>query len=109
MWRPASAGRWVVRVNELLERTAARHPDKTAIVCAGERRSYSWIDREASAGARRLREGGLRAGDRVALVLDNSIDAVIWIFAVLKAGGVFFIAKPHTSPERLNELLTDSA
>src|SRR5436190_473472 len=51
----------------------------------------------------------IEPGDRVAICLENSIDAVVAIFGVLKAGAVFFVVNPHTRPERLASLLTDSA
>lgn len=97
-----------MRVDELLERRARVTPAKTAVICGPERCSYADIDDRANLIAGLLRNGGLQPGDRVAICLDNSIDAVASLFGVLKAGGVFFIVNPQTRPEYRNELLTDS-
>src|SRR5712671_3914855 len=78
-----------VRVNELLERRARLTPAKTAVICGLERYCYADVDDRARLIAGWLRDGGLHAGDRVAICLDNSIDAVAAVFGVLKAGGVF--------------------
>ncbi len=72
------------------------------------RYSYGWIQEEAARHARQLVDGGLQSGDRVAICLDNSIDAIVWMFAVLMAGGVFFIVGARTRAERVAELLADS-
>src|SRR5438552_18849611 len=98
-----------MRADELLGRSAARFPAKTAIVCGAERYSYEQLERRAAAFATALRDAGIEAGDRVAICLENSIDAVVAIFSILKAGAVFFVVNPHTRPERLASLLTDSA
>jgi long-chain acyl-CoA synthetase len=98
-----------VRVDELLEWRARIDPRKTAVICAGERYSYARLEDESSAFARTLRNGGLRRGDRVAICLENSIETLVSLFAVLKAGGVFFIVNPQARPEYCDSLVADSA
>ena len=98
-----------MRADELLGRSAARFPAKIAVVCGAERCSYEQLERRAAAFASRLLDAGIERGDRVAVCLENSIDAVVAIFGILKAGAVFFVVNPHTRPERLASLLADSA
>ena len=97
-----------MRVNELLEGRAAVTPRKLALVCGEERYSYAQIDNLARRFAAALLEGGLAAGDRVAICLENSVDAIVAIFGVLKAGGVFFVVNPQARTEYRDTLLTDS-
>lgn len=97
-----------VRVEEILERRAERHPESTAIVCAATRYSYGEVNARATRVAETLLHGGLRPGDRVAIRLENSVDAVVSLFAVLKARGVFFIVNPQTPTEYVERLLADS-
>jgi amino acid adenylation domain-containing protein len=97
-----------VRVNELLEQRAALAPRKIALVCGDERYSYAQIDHLAQHFSAALLDGGLRPGDRVAICLENSVDAVAAIFGVLKAGGVFFVVNPQARVEYRNTLITDS-
>jgi long-chain acyl-CoA synthetase len=97
-----------VRVDELLERSAERTPDKTALVCGSDRVSYRQVDERSNRLACALIAAGVEPGDRVAICLENSIEAVVSLFAVLKAGGVFFFVYPQVSADRLTRLLADS-
>ena len=83
-------------------------PRKTALVCGGERYTYAQLDEQACRFARLLRDGGIRPGDRVAICLENSADAVIAIFGVLKAGAIFFVVNPQSRFEYRNQLIRDS-
>jgi long-chain acyl-CoA synthetase len=97
-----------VRVNGLLEARALDMPSKEALVCGGERYTYAQLDEGARRVANLLRDAGVRSGDRVAVCLENSADAVIAIFAVLKANAVFFVVNPHARPEYRNHLMSNS-
>lgn len=87
--------------------SARRLPDKTALVCRGERLSYAEIDARSNALAHALRRRGVERGDRVIIFDDNSIEAVIAFWAVLKANAVVSIVHPQTRVDRLTYLLND--
>ncbi|HKE84667.1 MAG TPA: AMP-binding protein [Vicinamibacterales bacterium] len=97
-----------MQVENFLERSAARFPGKTAIVCGERRLTYRQVDEESTRVAGLLKEQGLQRGDRVAIYLDNSIEAVVAIFAVLKTDGVFMLVNPTVKAEKLGFLLNDS-
>ena len=97
-----------MRVNDLLEVRAVDMPRKEALVCGGARYTYGQLDEEARRVARMLLDAGVRPGDRVAVCLENSADAIVAIFAALKAGAVFFVVNPHARPEFRNHLMSDS-
>jgi len=96
-------------VQDFLRRSAARLPDKVALVCDGRRWTYAELDRATNRLAQGLRARGVRRGDRVALCLPNSADAVLGIFAVMKAGAVFVMLNPTTKREKLAYVLRDCA
>src|SRR5947208_3232846 len=50
---------------------------------------------------------GVSKGDRVCIVLPNSIEAVVGILACLKAGAVFVLPAYSTRQERLGHILAD--
>ncbi|MDZ4684629.1 MAG: AMP-binding protein [Planctomycetaceae bacterium] len=95
-------------LEEFLEQTAARVPNKVALVCDGRRVTYAEIDRAANQMAHGLMARGVRRGDRVVLFLDNSVEAATAVWAVLKAGAVFVMANPTTKPDKLTYLLNNS-
>jgi amino acid adenylation domain-containing protein len=97
-----------VRVDELLEQRASDMPRKTALVCGSERYTYAEVDEQARQIARLLRAAGVAPLDRVAVCLENSADAVAWIFGVLKGGAVFFVVNPKARLEYRNQLIRDS-
>jgi amino acid adenylation domain-containing protein len=97
-----------VRLDSFLDASAGRTPDKVAIVFGERRLTYAHIDQAANRLAWALREGGVARGDRVAVYLDNSPEAVISIFGVLKADAVFMMVNPTTKSEKLLTLLNDA-
>ena len=92
-------------VNEFLRRSTERFPDKVALVCDGHRWTYAEIEAQANRIANGLLDLGLRRGDRVAVWLPNSIETVVAIFGILKAGGVFTVVNPTTKPGKLAYIL----
>jgi long-chain acyl-CoA synthetase len=97
-----------VVVDGLLQRRAHQVPDKTAVVYGGERRSYRQLDEQANRLAHALIAAGVVRGDRVAICLGNSLEVVVAIFAVLKAGAVFVVINPQARADRISGLLADS-
>jgi amino acid adenylation domain-containing protein len=68
---------------------ALRDPDATAVVCRGAQLTYGQLDRLSDRMARLLRDEGVRPGDRVGIFSPKSVETLIAIFGVLKAGGVY--------------------
>ena len=94
-------------VQDILEQSAARLPDKTALVCDGVRLSYRDLDVMANRCAHALRQLGVGRGDRVGIYLQNSIEFVVGMFATLKAGAVFVPIHPSTKEDKLQYILNN--
>ena len=99
----------MILVQDFLQTSAARVPDKAALVCGERRLSYARLDGMANRLANALIAKGVRRGDRVALYLDNSVEAVVGLFAVLKAGGAFVAVSRGAKPDKLLSILNDCA
>ena len=54
-------------IEQFLENSARRAPDKTAVVCAGSRYTYQQLDEQANRLAHTLIDAGLQPGDRVGI------------------------------------------
>lgn len=67
---------------------AAQNPGGEALVHAGKRWRYEEVDDQIAAVAAGLQERGLGPGARVALLMENSIEYVIILFAAAKMGAV---------------------
>ena len=93
--------RLLVLVSDFLPNSAARFPDKVALVCDGQRLTYAQIERRANRMANGLLALGVQRGERIAVWMHNSVEAVIAIFAILKAGGTFTVVNPTTRLDKL--------
>jgi long-chain acyl-CoA synthetase len=96
-----------LQVEHFLEDAARSRPDKIALVCAGRRLTYRDIDTAANRLARTLTASGVERGDRVAIHLENSVEAVVAVFAALKAGGVFVVINATTKADKLTFILNN--
>lgn len=67
---------------------AINYPDKTAVVSAGERYSYSQLQQRVNALADSLSRLGCKSGDKVAFMFRNGIEFVEIFYAVQKLGAV---------------------
>ncbi len=75
-------------VGDLLRRTAARYPEKTAVVSGGRRVGFAEFDRAVTRCANALSARGLAKGDRLALLSHNSWQFAVLVFATARLGVV---------------------
>src|SRR5207248_951002 len=66
--------------------SAARRAQVTALVCGSQRLSYAQLARRAQCIAAALHAASVKPGDRVLLYLDNSIEFVEALYAVMHIG-----------------------
>lgn len=95
-------------VHEFLERSAAAHPAREALVSGDRRLSYAALDERAGHLRDALLDRGVGRGERVAIHLGNSAETVIAVFAALKAGAAFVVLNPLLTPRTLRSILDDS-
>ena len=94
-------------LHEFLEKSAERFPDKAALVFHGRRFTYSQVDSAANRLANALLKNGLGQQERAAIYLEPSAEAVISIFGILKAAGVFLVINPQIKAKKLEYILND--
>jgi amino acid adenylation domain-containing protein/thioester reductase-like protein len=92
----------------LFEDCARRAPNEQAVVCGESSLTYEQLNRSANRLARRLRRNGAVPDARIALFLDRSIEMIVAIFAVLKAGAAYVPIEPNHPDDRVNAILADS-
>jgi long-chain acyl-CoA synthetase len=94
-------------IHHFLEESARRYPDKVALIHEDVRATYGEINHQVNQMARRLIEMGATHGDRVVLLLENSLEYVVSYYAVLKAGAVAVPLSTDIKPDGLRPLLTE--
>lgn len=88
-------------IQDLLERSAAGKPGNPAVRAGGHSISYRDLHGRSSYLASQLRENGCKPGDKIALLLDKSIEAIMAIFGILKSGAAYI---PLDSDSPVNRL-----
>jgi amino acid adenylation domain-containing protein len=95
-------------IHHYLEKAAERFPDKTALVFCKDRLTYRHLDQQADRLANSLVGLGIRRQDRVAILLDNSVESVVALFGILKAGAIFVMLSSGLKAKKLQYILKDS-
>jgi long-chain acyl-CoA synthetase len=90
-----------MRVEQFLTGSAQRCGNKVALVVGDARVTYRELDRASDRLAGALAARGIGRGDRVIVFMDNCREAVIAIFAALKAGALFSPINPSTKADKL--------
>ncbi|NNH71061.1 acyl-CoA synthetase [Nocardia uniformis] len=75
-------------LGDLLRRSAARLPDKTALVWRERRESFAELDAAVNRVAHSLADRGVAQGDRIALYSHNCREFVLLYFALARLGAV---------------------
>ena len=91
----------------MLRSSAARAPEKEALVHGDQRLTYADVSHRTSGLADGLRRAGLSRGDRVGIYLDPSVSQVLSIFGVSEAGGVFVPINSALFPEQVAYISED--
>lgn len=94
-------------VQEFLERSAERLPEKTALIAGKNRLSYRALDDAANRLAHALIAGGVGYCDRIVVYMDNSTEAVVSIFGILKADATFVVINPTIKKDKLTYILNN--
>lgn len=95
-------------VHSYLNDIARLYADKAALIIDGEAWTFARIDRDSDRLAAAFQALGVRRGDRVATLLDNSAELVVALWATLKAGAVFVPINHGTKAEKLAFILADA-
>ncbi len=93
---------------ELFEAQVARAPDAVAVVSRGEELTYAELNERANRLARLLAERGAGPERFVALAVPRSVDLVVALVAVWKAGAGYLPIDPGHPAERIGFMLGDA-
>ncbi|SFU42731.1 non-ribosomal peptide synthetase [Xenorhabdus koppenhoeferi] len=95
-------------IHQLFEQQVERTPDAIALVFGDSQLSYVELNRHANQLAHHLIAAGVRPDDRVAICVERSLDMIIGMYGILKAGAGYIPLDPDYPAERLAYQLSDS-
>jgi long-chain acyl-CoA synthetase len=93
----------------LWDDTVRRHGDRTCVLYFGAAFTYREIEEESSALAAELLAAGLRADDRVGIMLQNDPQWPVALLATWKAGGIAVSLSPMMKSRELRYQLDDAS
>jgi len=95
-------------VHQLIEAQASQTPNATAVVFGSERLSYGELDRRANQLANHLLKLGARPDGLVGICLDRSLEMVVGLLGILKAGAAYVPLDPAYPQDRIAFMLEDA-
>lgn len=97
-----------MRIEALLRQSARAAPGKVAVTAGDTRLTYAELDAGSDRLADTLLAESVKRGDRVAVLMENSVQAAIAIFAVLKSGAIFCPVNPQLKAAGVAFILHDA-
>ena len=95
-------------VHQLFETQVERTPDAAAVVFEDEQLSYEELNRRANQLARFLSARGVKAESTIGVFMERSVEMVVAVLGILKAGGAFVPLDLALPPQRLSFMLKDA-
>ena len=100
---PGRIGR--VAIGDLLKRAAARFPDRIAVTDGERRVTFTEIERDANRFANYLVARGLKPGEKISTICNNSVEFVKALFGIHRAGLVWVPINTMLGPADMDYIL----
>ena len=96
------------RIHDVIAAQTEQWPSHTAVEVGDDSLTYAELDRRANLLALHLRDQGVHPGRIAGIYLDRSVEMIVAILAVLKAGGAYLPLAPGYPRERIEFMLEDA-
>jgi amino acid adenylation domain-containing protein len=96
-------------LHQLFESQAQLHPNNTAVICGSKELSYSELNERSNRLAHHLMAQGVGPDTLIGLSVERSLEVMVGLFAILKAGAAYIPLDPSYPTARLEYMLSDSA
>ncbi|MCI6044589.1 amino acid adenylation domain-containing protein [bacterium] len=93
---------------EEFQKNVERTPDNVALVDGDQQLTFSELDELSSRMANMLREKLVKKNSVIAMLYNRSLDTIISIIGIHKAGAAFLPIEPSLPTERINYILANS-
>ena len=93
-------------LHQLLGESAARYPDKVAVVFKDQNLTYAQLDSETNRLANQLIKLGVVKGDRISIYLEKSLYSIISVYGILKAGAAYVPIDPMAPVKYINYIIS---
>ncbi len=94
-------------IPQLFEEQVEKYPHRMAVVCGARHLTYAQLDRRADLLAAVLGKKNGCAGHIVALMAERSLEMLVGIIGILKAGAAYLPLNPQFPPSRCIAMMED--
>lgn len=95
-------------IHEVFDMYAENKPQSTALIFKDKEITYEELKKQSDKTAIKLIKKGITVGDTVAIMINNSIELVVGVLAILKSGATYVPIDTEFPVERINFMLEDS-
>jgi len=95
-------------IAQLFEEQVEKTPDNIAVVFENQKLTYKELNEKANSLANYLRNNEINRNDIVGIMVNRSLEMIISILAVLKAGGTYIPIDPEYPQDRIEYMLSNS-
>ena len=93
---------------ELFEQQVKQTPENIALIFEGQKLTYKELNEKANQLAHYLRTFGVKANDIIGIIINRSVELIISMLAILKAGAAYLPIDPTYPESRISYILKDS-
>lgn len=94
---------------DLFEEQVHKYPNKNSIKYLDIELSYDELNKRANYIAQQLIEAGVKVGDYVAILASRTVETVVGILGIMKAGAAYVPIDPQYPETRINYIIEDCA
>ena len=95
-------------IMDLFEEQVLKTPDAIAVVFENEKISYQQLNKKANQVAHLLKSRGVKVETLVPVCIERSVEMIIAVIGILKAGAVYVPIDPEYPEDRINYMLADT-
>ncbi|WP_028776219.1 non-ribosomal peptide synthetase [Shimazuella kribbensis] len=107
-WNQPEAAYPAVSLSQLFEEQVKETPNNIAVALGSEEMTYQELDGKSNQLAREILSFPLEKNPVIGIIMDRSLDMIVSILAVLKAGGAYLPIDPTYPTDRIEYMLNDS-
>ncbi len=95
-------------IHQWFEAQASRTPDQVAVVFEAEQWTYAELNRRANQLAHWLQSQGVKPDTHVGIAVERSLEMLVGLHGIMKAGGVYVPLEPTYPKERIADIIQDA-
>lgn len=95
-------------LDQIIDEQANKTPSCIAMTMGNQILTYQELQIQSSQVAQALLQKGLKKQERVSILMNRNIDAIVAMIGVLKAGGTYVPIDPNFPVDRIHFILQDS-